>query len=117
MTNHKKPQIGTENSEAEITKNQQPKRDLRIAKILFTLISLVICSLGLLAVLTQHYYGYTNKYGVHELNIDGISAIKIGIGYIVFGLFPLAVWAKTAKGLVIWMACTIVLGLYCMLFW
>lgn len=116
MTNKQKSQIETENSTSDNTNNQQRGRDLKIVKILFALISLVLCSLGLLAILTHHYYGYTSKYGGHEVSIDGARAIKIGIGYMVFGLFPLAIWAKTAKGVAIWMSCTMIAGLYIILF-
>jgi hypothetical protein len=50
------------------------ERDLLVARLLVTLISVVFIGLGLFSIFSQHYYGYTSKYGGHEVILDGTAA-------------------------------------------
>ena len=87
-----------------------------MARLLVTLISAVIIGLGIFSIVTQHYYGYTSKLGGHEVVLDGMPAIKIGVGYILLGLSPLALWAKSVKAAGIWAALCLISGLIVILF-
>ena len=86
-------------------------RDLLVARLLVTLISAVIIGLGIFSIITEHYYGYTSKLGGHEVILDGVPAIKIGLGYTLLGMSPLALWAKSGKRAGIWAALCLISGL------
>lgn len=97
-------------------KDAKRARDILVARIPVTLISAVIIGLGIFSIITEHYYGYTNKFGGHEVILDGISAIKIGLGYIFLGLSPLALWAKSGRAAGLWAALCLISGLMIILF-
>ena len=97
-------------------KNAKKVRDLLMARLLVTLISGVIIGLGIFSIVTKHYYGYTSKLGGHEVVLDGIPAIKIGLGYILLGMSPLALWAKSGRAAGIWAALCLISGLIVILF-
>lgn len=91
-------------------------RDLLVTRLLVTLISTVIVGLGIFSIVTESYYGYTSKLGGHEVVLNGMPAIKIGLGYILLGLSPLALWAKSGKVAGIWAALCLISGLIVILF-
>lgn len=97
-------------------KNAKKARDLLVARQLVTLISVVIIGLCIFSIVTEHYYGYTSKLGGDEVILDGISAIKIGLGYIILGLSPLALWAKSGRAAGLWAALCLISGLMIILF-
>ena len=97
-------------------KNAKKMRDLLVARLLVTLISAVIIGLGIFSIVTEHYYGYTSKYGGQEVILDGIPAIKFGLGYILLGMSPLALWAKSGKAAGTWAAICLISGLIIILF-
>ena len=99
----------------DLKKTNKP-RDLLLARLLATLISTVIIALGLFSIFTEHYYGYTSKYGGHEVILDGVKAVKMGMGYVLLGLSPLAFWAKSGKAAGIWAALCLISGLIVILF-
>ena len=97
-------------------KNTKKDRALLVARLLVTLISAVIIGLGIFSIITEHYYGYTSKLGGHEVILDGVPAIKVGLGYILLGMSPLALWAKSGKAAGIWAALCLISGLIVILF-
>jgi uncharacterized membrane protein YjgN (DUF898 family) len=90
-----------------VTKQKTPI----LVKILVSLISLVFSILGLVSIMSEHYYGHTSKFGGHEVVKNGNAAILIGIGMILMGLSPLALWAKSAKTAGWWVALCLIFGL------
>lgn len=78
-------------------------QNLLLPRLLATLMSLTLVGLGLLAIVTEHYYGRTSKYGGAEISIDGAPAIAMGVSIVLFGLFPLALWFRTSRPAVAWM--------------
>ena len=83
-------------------------RDLLLFRVLLSAVSLTLVGLGILAMATQHYYGRSNKYGVHELALDGQAATAMGVAMLLFGLTPLAVWLRSKWQAILWsMACLV----------
>ena len=95
---------------------QDRTRDLRLARLLCTLISAVITGLGIMSVCTSFYYGRTSKYGGAEVLLEGRPAVMAGIGMTIFGLFPLALWAKTPLVAGLWSGVCMIAGLGILLF-
>jgi hypothetical protein len=88
--------------------------DLFLPRMLATLISVVLVGLGVMTIVTRHYYGRTSKLGGAEVILDGRPAIAIGFGMLLFGLFPLAFWFRTRRLAMLWMvACLIGAGAAC----
>ena len=90
----------------------QAKRaaDLKVFKLLMSLIGMVFFGMGALAVKTEHYYGRYTRHGSGEVVLDGAVATHVGIGLCVFGLLFLAVWARSPKVAAAWAAVCIALG-------
>jgi hypothetical protein len=82
-----------------------------LAKGLAVLISAVFMAMGLLSIVTKHYYAQTSKLGGSEITADGIHAVILGIGVIILGLFPMALWAKSGKIAGLWASFCIIMGL------
>lgn len=84
--------------------HDDPKRtrDLRLGRMLVSLISLTFVLLGLMAIVTEYYYGRTTKLGGAEVTLYGNQAVVAGTCMMVFGLSPLALWAKTPKMAGVW---------------
>jgi hypothetical protein len=55
--------------------SSEHRKNLLIPRVLLTAISAVVAGMGLLAILTQHYYGVSTRHGYHELNLDGDKAM------------------------------------------
>lgn len=72
-------------------------RGLRIARVLATVVALPMFALGVRSIWTEHYYGYTSKYGGSELVLAGVDAQVMGLLYIALGALPLALWLRTPK--------------------
>ncbi len=87
-----------------------------LVKWLALLMSLTFVALGLLSMVTEHYYGRSSRTG-SEYMADGAEAVLIGIGQIVFGLAPMALWAKSAKAAGYWAAGCLIFGVGLMLAW
>ena len=87
-------------------------RDLLVPRLLMSLISITLVGLGLMNIVTRHYYGVTNKLGGAEVTLDGPSATAMGVTTVLFGLFPLALWFRTKRRALVWaIACMIAAGL------
>ena len=83
----------------------------KILRILLSMISLVVVGLGVMAILNEHYYGISTRYGYKEVNVDGIQAIRIGVTLILLGLIPMGVWWKTARQVMVWsIGCVMAFG-------
>lgn len=75
-----------------------------------TLITLVISGLGVLAIITEHYYGRTSKSGGAEVVLDGSPAMLMGAVLVFLGMFPLAAWFHTKQQALAWMLACIALS-------
>jgi hypothetical protein len=76
-----------------------------------SLISLTLVGLGVMTILTGHYYGRTTKLGGAEISLDGPPATAMGFSEILFGLLPLAFWFGTKRLRVVWtVACLVAAG-------
>lgn len=78
-------------------------RDRLMLRLLLSLISLVLTGMGLLAVITAHYYGHSSRHGNVEVTLDGLQAVLMGLTEIFFGLMPLGAWFSTKRGVLCWM--------------
>jgi hypothetical protein len=86
-------------------------RELVVPRLLMSLISLTIVGLGVMAIVSGHYYGRTSKLGGGEISLDGPSATVMGLSTVLFGLFPLAFWFRTKRPAIVWaVACLIAAG-------
>jgi hypothetical protein len=76
-----------------------------------SLISLTLVGLGVMTILTGHYYGSTSKLGGAEISLDGPPATAMGLSMVLFGLFPLAFWFRTKRPAIVWAgACLLAAG-------
>jgi hypothetical protein len=83
-------------------------KEMRIPRLLASLVSLTLVGLGIMAVLTEHYYGRTTKLGGAEVSLDGGAAIGMGMATIFFGLLPLALWFPRKGPALAWaLACVV----------
>ena len=86
-------------------------KELLIPRLLMSLISVTLVGLGLMNIVTRHYYGVTNKLGRVEVTLDGPSATAMGVTTVLFGLLPLALWFRTKQRALLWViACVIAAG-------
>jgi hypothetical protein len=86
-------------------------RELLVPRLLTSLISLTLVGLGVMTILTGHYYGRTSKLGGAEISLDGPPAIALGFSTVFFGLFPLAFWFPAKRLRVVWaVACLTAAG-------
>jgi hypothetical protein len=67
-----------------------------------SLISITLVGLGVMAILTGHYYGRTSKLGGAEISLDGPSGTAMGYSLVLFGLFPLALWIPAKRPAIAW---------------
>ena len=58
----------------------------------------MIIRLNVFSIVTEHFDDYTSKLSGHEVILDGISAIKVGLGYIIFRLVPISTLGKNLVG-------------------
>jgi hypothetical protein len=107
---------GSDKIESKIDLAKKRQEDLFVARLLVTLISVVIVGLGIFSICTEHYYGRTSKLGGAEVILDGARAVKVGIGYCIFGLAPLSLWFKTPKAAGLFAGVCLVLGIGIILF-
>ncbi len=83
-------------------------RQMLVPRLLVSLIGLTIVALGLMAVLTHHYYGRTSKLGGAEVSLDGAAAVGMGVATIFLGLVPLALWFPSKRPALVWaIVCTL----------
>ena len=83
-------------------------RELLVPRLLMSLLSLALVGLGVMTILTGHYYGRTSKLGGAEISLDGPAATAMGFSEVLFGLFPLAFWFHTKRPRIAWaVACLI----------
>ena len=76
-----------------------------------SLISLTFVGLGVMTIVTGHYYGSTNKLGGAKVSLDGPPAIAMGVSTVLVGLFPLALWFRAKWARIVWIvACFIAAG-------
>jgi|GEM_PF-2339937 len=85
-------------SEAEVDN----RRDMRVARVLASLISVVLIGLGLWSILSGTYSGHTSKLGGADIFLEGRPAVLGGCMYIALGLFPLAFWFKLQRHAAWW---------------
>lgn len=86
-------------------------RELLLPRLLMSLISITLVGLGVMAILTRHYYGRTSKLGGAEISLDGAPATAMGFSLVLFGLFPLALWFPAKRPAIVWVvACLIAAG-------
>jgi hypothetical protein len=82
-----------------------------LPRLLASLVSLTVVVLGVMTMLTGHYYGRTSKLGGAEVSLDGPAAIVTGLSEALFGLFPLAFWFGTTRSRILWaVACFVAAG-------
>lgn len=81
-------------------------KELLLPRLLVSLISLTLVGLGMMAVLTQSYYGRTSKLGGAEVSLDGGPAVAMDVATIFLGLMPLALWFPGKRPALAWsLAC------------
>lgn len=86
--------------------NRSRSKEMLLPRLLMSLISLTMVSLGIMAVLTQSYYGRTSKLGGAEVSLNGGPAVAMGLATIFFGLLPLALWFPSKRPALAWaLAC------------
>lgn len=78
------------------------ERELLLPRLLASLISATFVGLGVMAIVTAHYYGRTTKLGGAEVSMDGPAATAMGYSTVLFGLFPLALWFRAARPRAAW---------------
>ena len=83
----------------------------KTTKVIAAFISVCLVALGLITIYTRHYYGETTKSGGAVVNFYGSKAVWMGFGQVVFGLFPLAFWAKSGRAAGIWAGGCLILGI------
>ena len=84
------------------------ERELLLPRLLVSLISATLVGLGVMTIVTGHYYGRTSKLGGAEITMDGPAATAMGYSTLLFGLFPLALWFRTPRARSAWVvACLI----------
>ncbi len=88
----------------------ESKKISPLAKWLAAGMSTCLFAFGVFIIITEHYYGYTSKYGGAEVSADGSDAIVIGIATIILGLTPMALWAKSGKAAGFWAGSCMILG-------
>jgi hypothetical protein len=67
-----------------------------------SLLSLTLIGLGVMTILTGHYYGRTSKLGGAANSLDGPAATAMGFSEVLFGLLPLAFWFRGKRPRVAW---------------
>ena len=77
------------------SKAEMPDRQLRLARAIATLISIVLIGLGIWSMASQTYAGHTSKLGGADIFLSGSSAVRAGATHMALGLLPLALWFKT----------------------
>ncbi len=77
-------------------------KKMLVPRLLASLISVSIVGLGMLAVVTQHYYGRTSKLGGAEVSLDGAAAVGMGAATVFLGLVPLALWFPSKRPALAW---------------
>ena len=88
-------------------------KDMLVPRLLATLISATVVGLGLLAVLTEHYYGRTSKLGGAEVTLYGGPAVATGWGLVCLGLLPLALWFPGKRSALAWsVVCVVAAGVW-----
>lgn len=92
---------GSEAMAAPVSKERSPK-EMLVPRLLASLISLTVVGLGIMAVLTQHYYGRTSKLGGAEVSLDGAAAVGMGVATVFLGLVPLALWFPSKRPALAW---------------
>ena len=92
---------------------RKPLKNGPLEKFLAIILSVGFMFPGILSIMTNHYYAVTRSGA--EINVDGQQAIIIGIGVIIFGLFPLCMLAKKPKIGVIWASLCLIFGLTIMI--
>jgi hypothetical protein len=86
-------------------------RELLVPRLLASLISLTLVGLGVMAMVTGHYYGRTSKLGGAEISLDGPAATAMGFSEVLVGLIPLAFWFRTRRAAMVWtVACLVAAG-------
>ena len=73
-----------------------------VPRLLMSLISVTLAGLGVMTILTGHYYGRTSKLGGAEISLDGPAATAMGVSTVLFGLFPLALWFRSKRPAMLW---------------
>jgi hypothetical protein len=87
-------------------------KDLLVLRLLFSLISLVVVGIGVMAILTEHYYGVSTRHGYKEITLDGTKAIQMGLTIVLLGLLPMGVWWSTRKQVLVWCVACVALFLF-----
>ena len=94
MTERKSPSM---NDMVAPVRRERSSKKMLVPRLLASLISLTVVGLGMLAVLTQHYYGRTSKLGGAEVSLNGSAAVGMGVATVFLGLVPLALWFPSKR--------------------
>jgi cell division protein FtsW (lipid II flippase) len=81
---------------------EHSSKGMLIPRLLASLISLTVVGLGIMAVVTQHYYGRSSKHGNAEVSLDGAAAVGMGVATVFLGLVPLALWFRSKRPALAW---------------
>jgi hypothetical protein len=92
---------------------ERSSKELLVPRLLASLISLTVVGLGIMAVLTQHYYGRTSKLGSAEVSLDGAAAVGMGVATVFLGLVPLALWFPSKRPALAWAVASISAAAVC----
>jgi hypothetical protein len=68
---------------------------------------------GSFVIATEHFHGKTKQ--AMGVSVDGQAAVVLGLGIIIIGLTPMAVWAGSAKAAGFWVGSCMTLGVLLML--
>lgn len=77
-------------------------RDVRIGRALGTLMALVLGTLGLFTMATQHYAAQSAKHPGANLALHGTPAIWMGGVYLALAGLPLMTWCRSARVALAW---------------
>ena len=87
---------------ASRVRKERSSKEMLVPRLLASLITLTVVGLGIMAVLTQHYYGRTSKLGGAEVSLDGSAAVGLGVATIFLGLVPLTLWFPSKRPALVW---------------
>jgi len=70
--------------------NTEKPAPTAMAKLLCTLSALLLCALGMAAIVTETHTGYARFQGI--VTLLGDQAVSMGFVFLCMALLPLAVW-------------------------
>ena len=82
--------------------DETSRPDMRLPRWLAAVFALSMIGLGMWSILSEHYFGRTDKLGGAEVTLDGQAAVLMGLLYISLGLLPLGLWFRSPGAAAWW---------------